>query len=448
MTRNNHCNRDLYGQLRFLRVPQFCRPDFWKQNVDTPYVERNYDVLCVLRTLLSHVVIRHSKEQTLQNGNALLSLPPRTVETLLLPFGSDAEKQVYDYIEKRNTQKFMELRSDSPQAVLGKFIELNAMLYTSRQVCAHSSIVNLENMQILNEKHEREKKRFLGFQDEVKHRKKGRNTRAGILEEAISKARVSARGRMREIILEFHEGEVEYMECPICLEATGEKDIALTPCAHKFCGECILNCLQSTSSSREAQGSCPKCRDNIKRSELTFLGDAKEAGEKAATKEEDDDDDEKCNEENADINGFQLLTKDVSCTTSGANDRRADKYYQPLSKDDERNQRAFYNTLSPEFLASYNTASSSIGTKVSRLLQEIKLMIQKDPTSKCVVFSQFLTTLDVAGQEMTARGLTFARVDGGMKQHQRADSILSFTSDPNTRILLLSMRGKTSCIPN
>ena len=90
-----HSLADLYGQLRFLRVPQFCRPDFWEQNISKPYSEHNCFALNVLRSLLSRVVIRHSKEQTSNNGDALVSLPPRSVETLLLPFGSDAEKMLY-----------------------------------------------------------------------------------------------------------------------------------------------------------------------------------------------------------------------------------------------------------------------------------------------------------------------------------------------------------------
>ena len=45
---------------------------------------------------------------------------------------------------------------------------------------------------------------------------------------------------------------------------------------------------------------------------------------------------------------------------------------------------------------------------------------------------------------MMARGINFVRVDGTMQQYQRADSIQSFTNDPQTVVLLLSMRGKHS----
>jgi SNF2 family DNA or RNA helicase len=42
---------------------------------------------------------------------------------------------------------------------------------------------------------------------------------------------------------------------------------------------------------------------------------------------------------------------------------------------------------------------------------------------------------------MAARGIRFVRVDGKMKQHQRADALLDFSSDPNIRVFLLSMRA-------
>lgn len=232
-----HSLADLYGQLRFLRVPQFCRKDFWQQCIDKPFSEHNVHALNVLRSLLSRMVIRHSKEQTINNGDALIQLPPRNVETLLIPFGSEAERKIYDYIELRNTQRFMELRSESPTTVLGKYMDLQGMMYSARLACAHASLVNLDSLNNLNTKliHEREeqKRRALGkgkWEEEQKKKKaKPSTTRAEILQEAISKAKPSAQSRMREAVLQFQECEVELMECPVCLEATGEKDIALTP---------------------------------------------------------------------------------------------------------------------------------------------------------------------------------------------------------------------------
>jgi len=441
-----HSLADLYGQLRFLRVPQFCRPDFWKQCIDTPYSNHNAYALNVLRSLLSRLVIRHSKEQNL-GGKALVTLPPRTVETLHLEFGSKEEKIVYDYLEASNTARFMSLRSESPNTVLGKFIELNGMLFTSRHACGHVSLVNLDNIYNLNVKIDRERREKL--EKELEKAGKGKKkpetkklnlTRADILQQAITKARPSASNRMREAVVAIQEGEIEYLECPVCLDPIEEKDIALTPCAHKFCAECIRSCLESLSSSREPRGNCPECRDLIKLTELTFLGDAKDAGEKAT--KSDDDQKPKAEEEKSeamDINGFNLLTKDIFSSTTGASDRRA--FAVSLDNSEKRQQRAFCHTIPGEVLEAWNTASVQIGTKVAKLLEEIKCMSQNDPTSKCVVFSQFLGTLDIVQQELTARGVKFSRVDGNMKQYQRADNIHSFTHEPEVKVLLLSMRA-------
>jgi hypothetical protein len=61
-----------------------------------------------------------------------------------------------------------------------------------------------------------------------------------VFHEAIAKALPLAQARMRDIVLLSHDREMEHAECPVCLKATVEKDIALTPCAHMFCAECIL----------------------------------------------------------------------------------------------------------------------------------------------------------------------------------------------------------------
>ena len=189
-------------------------------------------------------------------------------------------------------------------------------------------------------------------------------------------------------------------------------------------------------------GPCPECRFEVKRSELTFLGDAVDAGKKKGASGEDQKPAAiKTNEVTTmDINGFHLSTKDsVSVALATANDRRA--LQDSLTDSEKRQQRAVCHTLPPEFLTAWNDGINIIGTKVACLLKEIKTMTDKDPTSKAVVFSQFLNILDVAGQELSVRGINLVRVDGHMKQHQRADAIDSFQNNPNTRVLLLSMRA-------
>ena len=100
----------------------------------------------------------------------------------------------------------MELRTESPTTVLGKYIDLTGMLYSARLACGHSSLVNLDALHKFNEKLEYEKRKKLGFgKAEEQKKKQASSTRAEVFHEAISKARPSAQGRMREAVLQFQE---------------------------------------------------------------------------------------------------------------------------------------------------------------------------------------------------------------------------------------------------
>lgn len=98
-------------------------------------------------------------------------------------------------------------------------------------------------------------------------------------------------------------------------------------------------------------------------------------------------------------------------------------------------------TVDQGFLTNYYRGEERVGTKIARLLQEINSMIHKDSASKCVVFSQYQGVLDVAAEELLGRGVGLARLDGLSKQHERADALMEFQSNPTVKVFLLSMRA-------
>lgn len=124
-------------------------------------------------------------------------------------------------------------------------------------------MIDLFKMETLNRNLERERERernsHRDWKQPAKKVTKG-NTRASILAEAVSKAKPSAQGRVRHVVRQFQEAEIELMECPVCLEPFDETQAALTPCGHPFCGECILNILDGGTAHREASGHCPQVR--------------------------------------------------------------------------------------------------------------------------------------------------------------------------------------------
>lgn len=228
---------------------------------------------------------------------------------------------------------------------------------------------------------------------------------------------------------------------PSQLEPTGECNIALTPCAHKFCSECIIAVLSSASSSREAVGKCPECREVIRRSELTFLSDAEDAGESKIPQKKEDEDKKPAAKTSlkTNVKGFELNTQEIVAETADSATKR--KYYKPIDEQEMVKLQTRFHTLSPGFLADVEAASSCIGTKTSRFLDEIKKMKEQDPKSKCVVFTLYEDLLDLLAGELYCRKIDFVRIDGNMKQHQRADALERFSNNPDTKVFLLSMRA-------
>lgn len=236
------------------------------------------------------------------------------------------------------------------------------------------------------------------------------------------------------------------MECPICLDPIGEADVAFTPCGHKFCGGCIANViLDGASTTREPTGRCPQCRDKFRRSELIFLGDANEAGIFDIVEEDRHhvDKNPAAVDVDTEVNGFHFTAKDIilESVTSSSTPRIS---HSPLSTTAQRTLRSDCYLLKHDFLDAHISASGMIGTKISCLVEEIRMMMTRDASSKGVVFSQFLGSLDIAAAELRSRGVKFVRVDGNMKQHQRADALVDFESDPQVRVFLLSMRAGAS----
>jgi SNF2 family DNA or RNA helicase len=340
-----------------------------------------------------------------------------------------------------------------------RFIELSGMLASARQACAHSSLISLEKLHhfhFMAEEKVREKARREKEEARKKYGKTSKKdfiassqnqTREGLLRFALSQARESARLRMRVAMNKHQNGDQELLECPVCFEVVGEQDIAVPACAHLLCSACTLAILDEASSTREVTGHCPCCRDVMKRSEITFLGDATDAGTASGGAKEMEEDSKPAAivSSSSNSNGFQTTVKDLHARVSAAEASTIRASRSVMSGKDLHSalheDRARLHTLDEKLLTSYYDCETKVGTKVARLLHEINAMTTKSAKSKCVVFSQFAGVLDVAAEELTIRGIGFVRIDGKMKQHERADALLEFSSNPNAKVFLLSMRS-------
>ncbi|KAL6069758.1 E3 ubiquitin-protein ligase SHPRH [Balamuthia mandrillaris] len=169
--------------------------------------------------------------------------------------------------------------------------------------------------------------------------------------------------------------------CCICLNPIPAVDAVITHCAHMFCRPCI-------SQAMERNPTCPLCRSNltpanILRAPVPELGGSVASG-------------------SADADGAERLDSGL--------------IYVDVS----------------------NWKPSS---KVIRLLEEIKMIMGQDPTTKSVIFSQWTSFLDYLHYPLEANGIRSVRLDGRMTHQQREEAMKQFGTDPDVHVLLISLKA-------
>ena len=80
-------------------------------------------------------------------------------------------------------------------------------------------------------------------------------------------------------------------------------------------------------------------------------------------------------------------------------------------------------------------------SKLKVLITELELVRTKDPTAKCLVFSQYTSTLKWLQEELPKHGFQYRTLSGDMSMRNRAMALQDFQNDPPTTIFLLSMRA-------
>lgn len=80
-------------------------------------------------------------------------------------------------------------------------------------------------------------------------------------------------------------------------------------------------------------------------------------------------------------------------------------------------------------------------SKLKKLIAELQKVRTNDSTSKCLVFSQYTSTLKWLQEELPNHGFQYRTISGDMSMAGRAKALRDFQNDPPTTIFLLSMRA-------
>ncbi|EPQ53423.1 hypothetical protein GLOTRDRAFT_139677 [Gloeophyllum trabeum ATCC 11539] len=253
---------DAYGLLRFLEV----RPWYdWNEfNSHVVRLEKKNPSMATtrLQVIFKSMLIRRKKDSML-DGKRLIELPAKTIELHKLQF-TEEEREIYKMVEVKSQAVFNRfLRAGT---VLKNYHQVLVMLLRLRQICSHPALIYEEGEAYSDP----------GDEDDstVRPEAKTELARAAQLISPDFVARM--RFKFKQAALHRMQAEkesadatVDDEECPVCLDAM--VDPVLTPCAHVFCRECIINVLnqphvddQNNDIRYKAdERPCPSCRAPI-----------------------------------------------------------------------------------------------------------------------------------------------------------------------------------------
>jgi DNA repair protein RAD5 len=234
---------DLFSLVHFLKVEPWSNFSYWKTFITVPFEAKDFiRALDVVQTVLEPLVLRRTKDMKTPDGQALVPLPPRTINIEKLEF-SQPERDVYDFIFTRAKRAFAE--NVEAGTVLKSYTTIFAQILRLRQTCCHPILTR--NKEILAEEEDAAALADLakGFADDM--------DLDVLLEKFTAESdEQDANKYGAHVLKQIQDGSNE--ECPICSEEP-MNDQAVTGCWHSACKQCLLDYIEH----QRDKGDIPKC---------------------------------------------------------------------------------------------------------------------------------------------------------------------------------------------
>lgn len=385
---------DLFSLVRFLRVEPWNNFSFWKTFITTPFEKGEFvRALDVVQTVLEPLVMRRTKDMKTPSGEALVPLPPRTINIEKIKF-SDPEKDVYEHIFWRAKKAFNQ--NMEAGTLMKSYTTIFAQILRLRQSCCHPILTRNKSIVADEEDAAAAADVANGLADDM--------DLGALIERFEADEGEHDASKYGAHVLKQIQDESE-MECPICSEEPMEEQ-CVTGCWHSACKKCLLDYIEHQASKGELPR-CFNCREPI---------NAKDVFE--VFKHDDEDISDESDALNA--------AMDVD---DGDED------------DDLYRSSQFKSKSKPKPRISLRRVNQLSSAKISTLLTQLKRLKKAEPTTKSVVFSQFTSFLDLLAPALSAAGITWLRFDGSMAQKERAKVLAEFESKTKFTILLLSLRA-------
>lgn len=129
---------DVYALIKFLRLNPFEDKNVWQEFIGVPVKFGQPDGVARLQTVMKSITLRRTKESKAENGQTILSLPPRRDELRLLKFDED-EQRIYDEFYQESRDEFKQLSHKNE--VMKNYVGILQKILRLRQICDHFELV-------------------------------------------------------------------------------------------------------------------------------------------------------------------------------------------------------------------------------------------------------------------------------------------------------------------
>ncbi|POS86567.1 hypothetical protein EPUL_002077, partial [Erysiphe pulchra] len=401
---------ELYSVVLFLRVKPY---NEWSRfNRDFGILSRSYgseiaieSAMKKLQALLKAILFRRTKN-TLIDGKPIISLPPKIEEIQHVVFDDD-ESAFYNALESKTKIQFNKYLAAG--SVGRNYSNILVLLLRLRQACCHPHLIYDFDQASPAESQVEE-------------------------DEMIRLARSLAPNVIKRLL--NCDGA---FECPICYDGV-ENPRIIIPCGHDTCNECLARisdqqALQRASEhevGKEVVSKCPSCRGPLILSKVidyisfkkVHILDKKEIDENDVETESDSETQSDDGSETEDEDEGSLNSDLRNFIVSG-----------PKNDQDEANKSAANRKRYMKYLKSRWQPSA----KISKCMELVRKFL--DEGQKILIFSQFVSLLDLLQVPIEEEKWNCLRYDGSMSADLRYAAVEKFCDSTTHNLMLLSLKA-------
>ncbi len=246
---------DLFSLVRFLRVEPWSNFSFWKTFITVPFESKDFiRALDVVQTVLEPLVLRRTKDMKTPDGEALVPLPPRTIEIEEIEL-SKPEREVYDYIYNRAKRTFAATMEAG--TLMKSYTTIFAQILRLRQSCCHPILTRNKTIAAEEEEAAAASDVVNGLADDMDLQE--------LIDRFTSDSGEQDANRFGAHVLQQIQDDAAN-ECPICAEEPMIEP-TVTGCWHSACKSCLVNYIEHQKDKGNLP-LCFNCREPINQRDL------------------------------------------------------------------------------------------------------------------------------------------------------------------------------------